>query len=130
MQYQSSYRRIGAGALMLLFTALWSLKTTHGWLLHTHSHEAHPVCSAAYDHHSAHIHDESWAKEDCTLCAFVVSIPEPFSLPEWPFLQHQPPQCGPGPIYTAPFVSKSVCDAALRRGPPVCGDSQSVSVPV
>lgn len=119
MVNKPSYRRAGAWALMLLFTALWSLKTTHGWLLHAHSHDTHPVCSAAFDHHTAHIHDETWAKEDCTLCAFVVSIPEPFSLPEWPCLQYRLPQCGPDPIYNAPPVSRSVCDAAMRRGPPV-----------
>jgi hypothetical protein len=103
---------------MLIFTALWSLKTTHGWLAHEHDHAAHPVCSAAADHHSAHLHDESWAKEDCTLCAFVVSIPEPFVLPEWPVIFGELPCAAVYSLYVAPQLSKEACDRAMRRGPP------------
>ena len=103
---------------MLLFTAMWSLKTGHVLLLHHSEAVKHPVCEVAHDQKSAHIHDERWAKEDCLLCAFVVSAQEPFVLPELPDLLSKLPDSESPAFYFAPVFSKKACDSAMRRGPP------------
>lgn len=99
---------------------MWWLKTAHVLLLHhaEHAEHHHPVCEAAHDPNQAHIHDERWAKEDCVLCAFVVSVPEPFSQPLLADVHAKLPDHSPAIFYAAPVFSRQVCDAAMRRGPP------------
>ncbi|MBN8677529.1 MAG: hypothetical protein J0M29_04845 [Chitinophagales bacterium] len=118
MFQQSTYQRYGAWSLALLFSAFWSLKTMHLLLVHHHHEAAHPVCEVSHDPSSAHIHDERWAVEDCTICAFVVSVPELFAafLMEDMVLQ-APVQCKPA-MYTPPVYVKATFDANFRRGPP------------
>jgi len=103
---------------VLLFTAFWSLKTVHVWVLHHHKQVEHPVCEASHDQNSAHIHDERWAKEDCTLCAFVVSVQAPFSIPSLPDLMVQIPESETPIGYRSPVFIRKSCDAVMRRGPP------------
>jgi hypothetical protein len=93
------------------------LKTAHVLLLHHHDEE-HPVCEASHDSNSAHIHDERWANEDCSLCAFVIAASEPFSLPFLPDFQSKLPDSASPAYYQAPAFSKKACDSAMRRGPP------------
>lgn len=113
-----SYQRLGAWAVLLVFLAAWSLKTAHVLLLHHSDQAKHPVCEAAYEHHGTHLHDERWVNEDCSLCAFVVSVSEPFALPVLiAFLSKLPDSESPA-FYFAPFYSKKACDSAMRRGPP------------
>jgi hypothetical protein len=103
---------------MLVFTTFWSLKTAHVLLLH-HVASEHPVCDASHDANLAHIHDERWANDDCTLCAFVVSASEIFSLPALPALKSKIPDSEAPVFYFTPVFSKKACDSAMRRGPPV-----------
>jgi len=102
---------------MLLFSAFWSLKTAHVILSHHHEEE-HPVCEASHDPNSTHIHDERWAKDDCTICAFVIAASELIPSPPLPnFLAKHPDSASPI-CYQAPVFAKKACDAAMRRGPP------------
>jgi hypothetical protein len=119
LQQNWTYRRYGALALMLLFTALWSVKTAHVLLSHHHHQEEHPVCEATHDPNSAHIHDERWGVEDCSLCAFVVSVTEPFYLPSLPVFLSKLPDSESPVFYNTPVFSKETCDVSMHRGPPV-----------
>lgn len=119
LQVNWSYRSLSAWALMVFFTAFWSLKTAHVLVLHHHASSDHPVCEAAHDQKSAHIHDKRWANEDCSLCAFVVSVSEPFLLPALPILFSKLPDSESPVFYFAPVFSKKACDASMLRGPPV-----------
>jgi len=117
LQQNRSYQRIGAWALVLLFSAFWSLKATHVLLSHHHDEE-HLVCEASHDSNSAHIHDERWANDNCSLCAFVISASESFSLLALPDFQAKLPDSAPPVGYQAPLFAKKAHDAAMRRGPP------------
>ena len=103
---------------MLLFTAFWSLKTMHVMLAHHHDASEHPVCEASHDQKSAHIHDERWATDDCSLCAFVVSVPEPFSSPGLPIFSTKLPDSASPVFYHAPVFIQKACEVVMRRGPP------------
>lgn len=94
------------------------MKTVHVLVLHHHTGENHPVCEATHDANSAHIHDESWAKEDCLLCAFVVSVPEPFTLPLLQLCFSKVPDIAVSVFYHAPVIAQKVTDVMMRRGPP------------
>lgn len=105
---------------MLLFTTFWSAKTLHGLIAHHHDHdEEHLVCEVSHDPSTAHIHDDRWAVEDCSICAFLVSIPETYSLHTLPTkFFAKLPGSAPAVFYHAPVCSRWVCDAVMRRGPP------------
>jgi len=107
--------------LLLLFTGLWSVKTAHVLLSHHHAVAEHPKCEVSHDPNLSHIHDERWAKEDCSLCAFVVSVPEHFTLPTLPALLSSLPESGLPLFYHAPGFSRTAGDPAMRRGPPSLG---------
>jgi hypothetical protein len=118
LQQHRSYQRLRAWALLLFFAAMWSLKTAHGWLSHDHSHADHPVCEVAYDHHKAHLHDERYANEDCSMCAFVVSVTD--APPVWSAFDFSasPKMATILPFfYEKPLVSAGF-DLTQRRGPP------------
>ncbi|MDO8365196.1 MAG: hypothetical protein Q7T20_00260 [Saprospiraceae bacterium] len=119
MHQNWSYQRIGAWALALLFSAFWSLKTVHVLASHHHDVSEHPVCESAHDSNSAHIHDERWAIDDCSICAFVVSISESFSLTGLPIFLSKLPESESPIFYQAPVFANKACDSAMRRGPPV-----------
>jgi len=103
---------------MLLFTALWSVKTAHVLLSHHHHQAEHPVCETSHDPKSAHIHDERWGVEDCSLCAFVVSVSEPFYLPSPPVFLSKLPDSESPVFYNSPVFAKRASDSFMRRGPP------------
>lgn len=96
----------------------WSLKTGHGFLRHHAGEAKHPVCEAGYEHNVVHIHDERWAKEDCSLCDFVVSVSEVYSLPLLSCRKAALPGLERPLYYVEPFFSKKDKDSVMRRGPP------------
>lgn len=104
--------------MTLIFAAACSLKTVHGLLLH-HSHAARPLCEAKYDGKGAHIHDERYAANDCSLCAFVLSVPEMLSISALFAPPAKLPDSESPVLYQQPAVKKTACDSTLRRGPPV-----------
>jgi hypothetical protein len=115
----STYRNAGSAVLLLLFLAFFSLKASHALLAHHHDHEAdHPVCEVTHDPGVAHIHDERWAVEDCSFCTFVISVPEPFSLPVLQDIWVKSPVNSTPNYYVAPHFSKASFDIHYRRGPP------------
>lgn len=121
LQQTWSYRHICAGALLLLFSTFWSLKTGHILLAHHHESEEHPVCEVSHDPKSAHIHDERWAFEDCSICAFVVSVLEPYALPGLPIFSIKTPISTAPIFYQTPLFAKKDQDAEMLRGPPTPG---------
>jgi len=104
--------------LALVFAAACSLKTVHSLLLH-HAHADHPVCEAAYEHQGVHLHDERYSPDDCSLCAFVLSVPEMLSISAFVTRAVKLPDSESPNFYHAPVNSKTACDSTLRRGPPV-----------
>jgi hypothetical protein len=108
----------------MAFSAFWSLKTMHVLLEHHHHDSDHPVCEVSqdsvHDPGVAHIHDERWAVEDCTLCAFTVSAPEPFTLPVLQDIWVKNPEKSAPDHYVSPLFSKAAFDFNFRRGPPSC----------
>lgn len=109
---------MGAWALMLLFAAFWLFKTAHTLSEHHHDHANREACKTLCDHSRAHLHTLHWAKDDCSLCAFVVSVPEPFVLSALPDFLAKLPDSESPVFYRAPVFSKKACDSAMRRGPP------------
>lgn len=73
IKLKNTYQRFGAWAILLVFLAGWSMGSMHRLLQH-HAHSG-PECAVNYDGHSTHLHDERYANEHCTLCAFVLSAP-------------------------------------------------------
>lgn len=116
MQQKISYRHWSACLLVLIFASMWSLKVGHALLAH-HEHAEHPVCEAATDHHGAHLHDERYAGEDCSLCAFVLAVPEVFSISVLISPVAQLPDSMQPSLYETPH-SKTVFDTTTLRGPP------------
>lgn len=104
--------------LALLFTTVWSVSSLHDFFLH-HDHE-HPVCEAAYEgSNGTHIHDDRYEANDCSLCAFVLSVPEVLSFLTLPTQPTKLPDSESPNFYHSPTQSKTACDSTLRRGPPV-----------
>lgn len=110
-------RRFGALLLALCFTTAWSLNSLHDLLLH---HE-HPVCEAAYDGKSAHIHDERYEAHSCSLCALLMAAPELPSAYLLPAFDAPLPDAAPACFYHAPARFGAERDLTLRRGPPALG---------
>ena len=104
--------------LAFFFVTAWSLKTMHGFLVHTDHHDR-PVCTAEYDHATQHIHDMRYAADGCTLCAFILSVP---ALPALMALL-EPAQTKPveeaSACYQSPTAGTVIIRAAPSRGPPV-----------
>jgi hypothetical protein len=118
LQKLSLHRLLGAWALTLIFAATCSLKSVHSLLLHHDHHADHPVCEAAYSHDGLHLHDERYNPDDCSLCAFVLSVPEMISIPVFQATIVKLPDSAPASFYHAPVCSKTACDITRRRGPP------------
>lgn len=110
-----TWRRLGALFLALLFTTVWSVNSLHDFFLH---HE-HPVCEAAFDGKSTHIHDERYEGNSCNFCAFVLSAPELLSILALPARPGKLPETVTPAYYRQPNLTRSACDSTLRRGPPV-----------
>ncbi|MCY7327306.1 MAG: hypothetical protein LH618_02015 [Saprospiraceae bacterium] len=115
----SSARRPGLAALLiLLFVAAWSLQTTHGFLLHTDHHDR-PICSAEHDQAATHIHDTRYATDGCTLCAFVLANADVFPIPMFSETTVQVPNTQSPSFYQPPALAWATGDFLLLRGPPV-----------
>lgn len=115
MKKQAVHGRTHAGLLALVFAVSWSLKTVHTWCTH-HAHREAPVCEAAHQGNTKHLHDERYHPDDCPLCAFIFSIPE---LPELPDLAPTPAvAAGRVAVFqTAQYAAVSVL-STCSRGPP------------
>jgi hypothetical protein len=90
--------------------------TWHRLVSH-HEHSKQLECSADHDPNVAHIHDDRYANEHCSLCAFVLSTPELLTigaiLPKPSALPHLKDSfhCTPSPCIT-------LADTTCLRGPP------------
>lgn len=99
--------------MVVLFINAWLVSSLHNLFLH---HE-HPVCEAAHD--GAHLHDERYAGDNCSLCAFVHYVPEIPALSSFFSLSAKLPDSEAPCFYRQPFCQKSACDPVFRRGPPL-----------
>ena len=102
--------------LLVVFGSMWMLKTVHALSAH-HQHLDRPVCEAALDHNAVHIHDERYSGEDCSLCAFVLAVPEFIACPaliasDLVLLHADQPL-----LYESHSV-KATFDTVALRGPP------------
>ncbi|HOY07328.1 MAG TPA: hypothetical protein PLO67_18095 [Saprospiraceae bacterium] len=116
MQQKALFRSWSAHLLLLVFLAMWSVKMGHAFFAH-HQHADRPVCEAAADHSTAHVHDERYAGEDCSLCAFVLAVPDVFSIS----VLLNAPSSTPDTAVLLPYESRSgqtAFDTTVSRGPP------------
>ena len=97
--------------------ALWASKSLHGFLLH-HEHAEHPVCEAESESGGTHIHDQRYATDDCSICAFVLAIPGWVSISSAIAGPSELPERN-APFLYSPTHSKTACDTNSSRGPPV-----------
>lgn len=109
-------KRASAIFLVLVFLAAWSLKSVHEFFRH---HSDHPVCTATVKGGGKHLHDERYIGDNCSLCAFVLFVPELLSITTLVAPANRPPDSLPPDFYQAPFDAKTAFDTTLRRGPPV-----------
>ena len=96
---------------------MWSLKMGHALLAH-HEHADRPNCQVSTDHKGTHLHDERYAGEDCSLCAFVLAIPDVFSIS----VLVTPTVQAPDTAQLMPYENQpihSAFDTITLRGPPV-----------
>ncbi|MBL7827500.1 MAG: hypothetical protein JNJ57_12765 [Saprospiraceae bacterium] len=117
MQLRTYLRSWSAGLLALVFVAFWLTKTMHVLVLH-HHHD-HPVCTASSNDRSEHhFHDERYADDECSICAFVFAIPELISV-SVALKNDTPSPSQTQPTYLAPACTDLAHDTTHRRGPPV-----------
>jgi hypothetical protein len=102
--------------LLFVFLTMWSVKMGHAFFMH-HRHADRPVCEAAADRYSAHLHDERYTGEDCTLCAFVLAVPEIFSISVLPDVVLVAPATTRPSLYRS-LYGQSGYDTTVCRGPP------------
>ncbi len=89
--------------------------TMHRLLQH-HEHDG-PQCRVNYERNGAHLHDERYANDHCTLCAFVLSAPYLLSVSA---LLAKPALA---PVSKATFQrspngTNTLLDTTCLRGPP------------
>lgn len=102
--------------LLFVFLAMWSVKMGHAFFAH-HQHADRPVCEAAADHSTAHLHDERYAGEDCSLCAFVLAVPDVFSISVLLSPAASTPDTASPTLYES-LSGQSAFDTTVSRGPP------------
>ncbi|MCC6459276.1 MAG: hypothetical protein IT260_02320 [Saprospiraceae bacterium] len=117
MTKQTTYGRLQAGLLALIFLASWALRSGHTLLVHNHAHHDVPVCTAEKEgHRTVHLHDERYQPDDCSVCAFLFATPElipvVFALPA---IQ---PAADPGLPHPADVRTAAFGGPVLPRGPP------------
>ncbi len=115
IKLKKSYQRFGAWAILLIFLAGWSMGTMHRLLQH-HEHSG-PECSVNYDHHTTHLHDERYANEHCTLCAFVLSAPYLLSVSALAAKPALAPASKTS-FQPSPGCANTIHDTTCLRGPP------------
>ena len=116
LKTQTIYMHTKAWLLALVVVSSWSVKTIHSLCMHHERHGA-PVCEAAHEGRSMHLHDERYTPDDCSVCAFIFAIPEIVTVPTLV----QPPVAWARPLPVAPatpFHAVYANDIRLR-GPPV-----------
>jgi hypothetical protein len=116
LQKNGPYRQWSARLLVFVFVAMWSLKMGHALLAH-HEHADRPTCYVATDHDSTHLHDERYAGEDCSLCAFVLAVPDVFSISVLVSTAASLPPATPPMLYETRH-DKTAFDTTDLRGPP------------
>ncbi|MCB9344896.1 MAG: hypothetical protein R3A50_12690 [Saprospiraceae bacterium] len=94
----------------------WSWVTLHRLQSH-HEHKGMD-CSAYYDGHSTHVHDDRYTNEHCFLCAFLLNSPAIISITQTLVSSHQAFE------YQNNFqcdcsLHRYVLDTTFLRGPPV-----------
>ena len=115
LKTQTIYTHIKAGLLALVFVASWSVKTAHSLCMH-HEHHDVPVCEAAHKGNTKHLHDERYAPEDCSVCAFIFAVPEIVCVPVFSPL---PAPAENRETAAMPSAYRPVYGDAVRlRGPP------------
>lgn len=88
----------------------------HALLAH-HDHADRPTCYVATDHDGTHLHDERYAGEDCSLCAFVLAVPDVFSISVLVRPAASLPHMAPTMLYETRH-DKTAFDTTDLRGPP------------
>ena len=83
-----------------------------------HEHADRPSCEVATNHQGTHLHDERYAGEDCSLCAFVLAIPDVFSISVLISPAAQLPDTAQQMLYENRHIH-TVFDTISLRGPPV-----------
>ena len=86
MSFQQLRNILFSFSLLLILSAGWAFKALHVVLQHDHNHEAREICHVDPASGDVHIHDDRFAADECSLCAFVLSAIETpeilnFSLP-------------------------------------------------
>jgi len=93
----------------------WSMGMVHRLFQH-HEHSG-PECMVNYDHDATHLHDERYANEHCTLCAFVLSAPYMLSVSA---LAAKPAlvTASKATFQLSPSCTNTIHDTTRLRGPP------------
>lgn len=95
---------------------MWMLKMSHALASH-HRHTDRPVCEAASDRSDTHLHDERYAGEDCSLCAFVLAVPDYISFSVLLTSASPAPDTAQTMLYES-LRGKTAFDTTVLRGPP------------
>lgn len=112
--------RPASGFLTFLLLGFWLMKALHPLLEHHHSHEDHPVCTAAERDRSVHhLHDERYATDECSVCAFVLSTQECAPSVSGFVLCHDP-STESTTLNTISCYFSASYETACPRGPPAC----------
>ncbi len=110
-----------SGLLTILLLGFWLMKALHPLLEHHHSHEDHPVCTAAErDRSEHHLHDERYAADECSLCAFVLSVQECTPPLSGLVLSNTPPDSERVLPTPANCLLSADDHVTCLRGPPCC----------
>ncbi len=115
LQFQQAFTRFKAGFLTLIFLASWAVKVGHMIFQH-HAHRSVPVCEAAHQGQTTHLHDARYQPDDCSICAFLFAIPELTPISALPaFAAATTHRCAPAP---PAFLLAAAVDSVSSRGPP------------
>lgn len=116
LQFQQAFTRFKAGFLTLIFLASWAVKVGHMIFQH-HAHRSVPVCEAARQGQTTHLHDARYQPDDCSICAFLFAIPELIPISALPVLAAAAANC----CVPAPpaILLATAADSVSSRGPPV-----------
>jgi hypothetical protein len=104
---------------LLVFLAGWSMGTMHQLLSHhDHGDKISCILEAEHDPDVAHIHDERYENDHCSLCAFLLSTPELLSISA----VLKAVECDPvsrDSFHCTASPARAAHDTTCLRGPPV-----------
>jgi hypothetical protein len=115
IKVNNTYQRFGAWAILLIFLTGWSMGTTHRLLQH-HEHDG-PQCKAKFERNATHLHDERYANDHCTLCAFVLAAPYLLSVSALSAKSVLAP-ISKASFHLSPSCTNTLHDTTCLRGPP------------